>query len=56
MYWEDRALYVARNLQPDGNDNVKKAISKTKTLHVYHTILYISLPPPGAHDYDVSVS
>ena len=31
----------------DGNENVKKAIgllSKTTSLHVHHTFLYISLP------------
>jgi len=37
----------------DGNVNGKKAIgliSKTTTLHVHHTFLYISLP--ALHDYD----
>ena len=38
----------------DGNENVKKItrlISKTITLHVHHTYLYISLP--FLHDYDM---
>ena len=41
----------------DGNENVKKAIgllSKTTSLHVHHTFLYISLPLQ--HDYDVKMS
>ena len=40
----------------DGNENGKKAIgliSKTTTLHMHHTILYISLP--SLHDYDVKM-
>ena len=40
----------------DGNENGKKAIgliSKTFSLHVYHTFLYISLP--SLHDYDVKM-
>ena len=42
----------------DGNENVVKAIglpviSKTTTLHVHHTFLYISLP--FLHDYDVKM-
>ena len=40
----------------DGNENVKKAIgllSKTTSLHVHHTFLYISLPL--LHDYDVKM-
>ena len=39
-----------------GNENVKKTISfisKTTTLHVYHTYLYISFP--SLHDYDVKI-
>ena len=37
----------------DGNENVKTTIglfSKTTTLHVDHTFLYIALP--SLHDYD----
>ena len=42
----------------DGNENGKKAIgldmtSKTTTLHVHHSFLYISLP--SLHDYDVKL-
>ena len=42
----------------DGSENVVKAIglpviSKTTTLHVHHTFLYISLP--FLHDYDVKM-
>jgi len=40
----------------DGNENGKKTIgliSKTTTLHVHHTFLYISLP--SLHDYDVKM-
>ena len=41
----------------DGNENAKKQsiglISKTTTLHVHHTILYISLP--SLHDYYVKM-
>ena len=42
----------------DDNENVVKAIglpviSKTTTLHVHHTFLYISLP--FLHDYDVKM-
>ena len=40
----------------DGNENGKKtigSISKTTTLHVHHTFLYISLP--SLHDYDVKM-
>ena len=42
----------------DGNENVVKAIglpviSKTTTLHVHHTFLYISLL--FLHDYDVKM-
>ena len=45
-----------RSNDADGNENVKKAIgfiSKTTTLHVYHTYLYISFP--SLHDYDVKI-
>ena len=40
----------------DGNEKVKKVIgliSKTITLHVQHTFLYINLPSP--HDYGVRI-
>ena len=40
----------------EGNENGKKTIdlmSKTTTLHVHHTFLYISLP--SLHDYDVKM-
>jgi len=40
----------------DSNENVVKAIgliNKPTTLHVHHTILYISLP--FLHDYDVKI-
>ena len=40
----------------DGNDNVIKTIgliSKTTTLHMHHTFLYISFP--FLHDYDVKI-
>ena len=40
----------------DGNESGKKTIgliSKTTTLHMYHTFLYISLPL--LHDYDVKM-
>ena len=40
----------------DDNENVKKTIgliSKTTTLHVHRTFLYISFP--SLHDYDVKV-
>ena len=40
----------------DGNENVKKAtglVSKTTTLHVCRTFLYISLP--SLHDYEVEM-
>ena len=40
----------------DGNENVKKALgllSKTTSLHVHHTFLYISLPL--LHNYDVKM-
>ena len=46
-----------RSNDADGNENVKKKpigfISKTTTLHVYHTYLYISFP--SLHDYDVKI-
>ena len=41
----------------DGNKNGKKAIgllSKTTTLHVHHTFLYLSWP--SLHDYDVKIT
>ena len=40
----------------DGNENVIKTIgliSKTTTLHMHHTFLYISFP--FLHDYDVKI-
>ena len=40
----------------NGNETVKKTIglmSKTKTLHVHHAFLYISLP--SLHDYNVKM-
>ena len=41
----------------NGNENVKKAaiglLSKTTSLYVHHTFLYISLPL--LHDYDVKI-
>ena len=40
----------------DGSENGRKAIgliSKTTTLHVQHTFLYISLP--SLHDYDMKM-
>ena len=45
-----------RNDDGDGNENGKKAMdlfSKTTTLHVQHTFLYISLP--SLQDYDVKM-
>ena len=45
-----------RSHDADGNENVKKTIgfiSKTKTLHVHHAFLYISLP--FLNDYDVKM-
>ena len=42
--------------QRDGNENVKKItglISKTITLHVHHTFLYISLP--FLYEYDMKM-
>ena len=53
-------FFVARFSVPlrsdDGNENVIKAIgliSKTTTLHVHHTFLYISLP--SLHNNDVKM-
>ena len=49
-------LQSASNCDGDGNENGKKAIdlfSKTTTLHVQHTFLYISLP--SLRDYDVKM-
>ena len=37
----------------DGNENVKKAIILTTTLHVHQTFLHISLP--FLNDYDVKM-
>ena len=46
------SLGTLRNHDDDGNGNVKKQkVSKTTTLHVHHTFLYISLP--SLHSYDV---
>ena len=45
-----------RSNDADDNKNVKKTIgliSKTTTLHVHHTFLYISFP--FLHDYDVKM-
>ena len=45
------------NDEGDGGENVKKSnmlISKTTTLHVQHTFLYIFLP--SLHDYGVEIS
>ena len=49
-------LQSAGNDDGDGNENGKTAIdlfSKTTTLHVQHTFLYISLP--SLRDYDVKM-
>ena len=49
-------LQSAGNDDGDGNENGKKAIdlfSKTTTLHMQHTFLYISLP--SLRDYDVKM-
>ena len=55
-------FFVARFSVPlrsddgDGNNNVVKAIgliSKTTTLHMHHTFVYISLP--SLHDHDVKM-
>ena len=50
-----RILWTLRSDDGDGNENVIKAIglSKTITLHVHHTFLYISLP--FLQDYDVNM-
>ena len=50
------AVGTLRNYDSDGNENVKRAIglmSKT-TLHVHHTLLYISLL--SLHNYDVNLT
>ena len=52
-------IETLRSNDADGNENVKKKktttglISKTTTLHVHHTFLYISFPV--LHDYDVKM-
>ena len=49
-------LESVSNDDGDGNENGKKAIdlfSKTTTLHVQHSFLYISLP--SLRDYDVKM-
>ena len=49
-------LQSAGNDDGDGNENGKKttdSFSKTTTLHVQHTFLYISLP--SLQDYDVKM-
>ena len=51
-----RTIGTLRSDDADGNENVTKAIAlitKTTTLHVHHTFLYISLP--SLHDYDVKI-
>ena len=50
-----RILWTLRSDDGEGNENVIKAIglSKTRTLHVHKTFLYISLP--FLHDYDVKM-
>ena len=51
-----RSVGSFSNDDGDGNESGKKAIdliSKTSSLHVYHTFLYISLP--SLHDYDVKM-
>ena len=50
-----RILWTLRSDDGDGKENVIKAIgfSKTITLHVHHTFLYISLP--FLQDYDVKM-
>ena len=45
---------TVRNYDGYGNENVEKAVSlmsKTKTLHLHHAFLYISLP--SRHNYNV---
>ena len=51
----DYILWTLRSDDGDGNENVIKAIglSKTITLQVHHTFLYISLP--FLQDYDVKM-
>ena len=49
-------ILTLRSNDADGNANVIKTIgliSKTTTLHVHHTFLYISFP--FLHDYDVKM-
>ena len=49
-------LGTLRTNAVDDNQKVKKAIgliSKTATLHMHHTFLYISFP--FLHDYDVNM-
>ena len=51
-----KSLGSLSNDDADGNENGQKAIgliSKTTTLHVHHTFLYISLP--SLPDYNVKV-
>ena len=51
-----REMSVGSFSNGDGNENVKKSIgllSKTTSLHMHHTFLYISLPL--LHDYDVKM-
>ena len=50
-------LGTLRSNNRDGGKNVKKAIgliSKTATLHMHHTFLYISLP--SLHDYNIKIN
>ena len=50
------ALGTLRSNDADGDETVTKTIgliSKTTTLHVHHTFLYISFP--FLHDYDVKM-
>ena len=49
-------LGTLRSNDADDNENIKKTIgliSKTTTLHVHHTFLFISFP--FLHDYDVKM-
>ena len=52
-------LGTLRSNDADGNENVKKKtiglISKTTTLHVHHTFLYISFPFLHAYHYNVKM-
>ena len=44
-WWENFWIPTLSNVDSDGNENGKKAISldsKTTTLHVHHAFLYIS--------------